>query len=139
MYAARLIIHKTENRIAVSFDKKAELINRFKKLAGARWSASLKTWHLPDTKEYRRQFGLSPFENEILSEDNIAKVAYFKRWLLGNRYSDNTIKTYLEVVYIFLNYFKDKKVEAITNDDIILFNNDYILKRQLSDHTKINL
>jgi len=132
MYAARLIIHKTENRIAVSFDKKAELINRFKKLAGARWSASLKTWHLPDTKEYRRQFGLSPFENEILSEDNIAKVAYFKRWLLGNRYSDNTIKTYLEVVYIFLNYFKDKKVEAITNDDIILFNNDYILKRQLS-------
>jgi len=31
-----------------------------------------------------------------------------------------------------LNYFKDKKVEAITNDDIILFNNDYILKRQLS-------
>jgi integrase/recombinase XerD len=42
MYAARLIIHKTENRIAVSFDKKAELINRFKKLAGARWSSSLK-------------------------------------------------------------------------------------------------
>ena len=47
-WTAKTIRHKGEQRIAVYFEKNADLITRIKKLAGSRWSQSLKVWHLPD-------------------------------------------------------------------------------------------
>ena len=42
MYNARIIYHKGPAQIAVDFENKTELIQRFKKLrGGARWSAAL--------------------------------------------------------------------------------------------------
>lgn len=55
-YTAKQIEHKGEKRIAVYFANDAALIARFKKLDGARWSATLKTWHLPDTEANRKLF-----------------------------------------------------------------------------------
>ena len=57
-WQARIVTHKKEKRVAVYFEKDPELIGRIKKLEGVRWSATLKAWHLPDTAEYRRKFGL---------------------------------------------------------------------------------
>ena len=71
MYTAKTIIHKGQKRIAVSFEKNAELIARFKQLKGARWSASLKVWHLPDTVEYRKRFGIEP---EKVSKEVLLKI-----------------------------------------------------------------
>lgn len=59
MYSAKRIKHNNQKRIAVYFENKAELIARFKKMEGARWSNTLKVWHLPDTEEYRIRFNLS--------------------------------------------------------------------------------
>ena len=50
----------------------------------------------------------------------------------SKRYSPSTIQTYSEALKIFLQYFYQKEIEEITNDDVILFNNEYILKRNLS-------
>ncbi|MEI8137536.1 MAG: site-specific integrase [Bacteroidota bacterium] len=68
MYTVKQIIHKGQNRIAVGFANKPELIERFKKLAGKQWSQSLKTWHLPDTKENRDRFGIKP-ENKTTEKE----------------------------------------------------------------------
>ena len=62
MYKAEPILHKGQKRIAVYFERKPELIARFKKLKGAQWSATLKVWHLPDIITYRKQFGLEEKE-----------------------------------------------------------------------------
>ncbi len=132
MYKAKLINHRDQQRIAVSFDNKKELIQRFKQLEGARWSSTLKVWHLPDTKGYRKQFGISTYFNELISQKTIQKLEYFEAWLRSKRYGESTIKTYTDVTHVFLTYFKDKTVENITNDDVVLFNNEYILKRKLS-------
>ena len=51
---AQIVSHKKEKRIAVYFEKDAELIGRIKKLEGARWSATLKAWHLPNNEVYRK-------------------------------------------------------------------------------------
>ena len=59
MYKAKLIEHKGKQRIAVYFANKPDLIERFKKLGGAQWSATLKCWHLPDTIENREKFKLA--------------------------------------------------------------------------------
>lgn len=130
MYIAQLITHKGQKRIAVAFEKKQELIERFKKLNGAKWSATLKTWHLPDTEEYRRKFKL-PVQKK-LSVETQQQITKFVRWLRSKRYSESTIKTYTEAIRIFLQFFSEKQLTAIENEDIILFNNEYILKNNLS-------
>jgi len=53
-------------------------------------------------------------------------------WMKSRRYSDSTIKTYMDVLRVFFNYFPDKRTDEITNQDIIVFNNEYILKNELS-------
>ncbi len=132
MYNAKLIKHKGENRIAVSFEKKAELIARFKKLEGAKWSATLNVWHLPDTETYRKRFKISAVKDTLLNDEAIAKIAKFIQWLRSKRYSENTIKTYSEALRIFLKFYHNKPLQEITNEDIITYNNEYILKNKLS-------
>src|SRR5690606_35376165 len=130
MYTATRILHKGEKRIAVSFEKNTELIERFKKLEGAKWSASLKTWHLPDTEEYRLKFKLS--ERRELSTEREQEIEKYIKWLRSKRYSENTVKTYTEAIRIFLQFFSEKQLAEIGNEDIIFFKNDYTLKNKLS-------
>ena len=59
MYEAKQIVHKGQKRISVKFANKPELIERFRKLGGAQWSATLKCWHIPDTIENREKFKLA--------------------------------------------------------------------------------
>lgn len=129
-YSAKLIKHRGENRISVAFAHDKELIERFKKLEGAKWSATLKTWHLPDTNEYRKRFKI-PLETKlpVLVQQQIEK---FVKWLRSKRYSGSTIKTYTESIRVFLQFFPEKNLNDIVNEDMIVFNNDYILKNKLS-------
>ena len=130
IWEAKIVKHKGESRIAVYFEKNAEWIARVKKLEGVRWSSSLKAWHLPDNEANRLRFKLDlPI---VLSEIHLQKIAQFKRWLSSKRYSENTIKTYTDALKTFLKYYHNKPIEQITNEDIIAFNNDYILKNKLS-------
>ena len=130
MYKAKLITHKGQKRIAVSFEKKTELITRFKKLDGAKWSATLQTWHLPDTKTYRQKFKLPP--EKRLSVEAQQQIEKFINWLRSKRYSENSIKTYIDAIRVFLYFFPEKPLNEIENEDIIIFNNEYILKNKLS-------
>jgi integrase/recombinase XerD len=52
--------------------------------------------------------------------------------MLSKRYSPNTINTYCEALKSFLIFCNTKAVRDITNDDVILYNNNYILKNNLS-------
>ena len=67
-----------------------------------------------------------------LTPEIIAKVEAYKRWLRSRRYSDSTIKTYSEALLSFLKFYSNKPVAEITNNDVIVFNNDFILKHKLS-------
>ena len=129
-WRAEPIKHRGENRIAVYFEKNAEWIARIKKLENVKWSATLKAWHLPDNDENRKRFKLDPTLN--LSEEQALKIAEFIRWLKSKRYSESTIKTYSQAIKTFLLYYSNKAISDITNNDLIKFNNDYILKKNLS-------
>ncbi|MEO8240398.1 MAG: site-specific tyrosine recombinase/integron integrase [Flavobacterium sp.] len=56
----------------------------------------------------------------------------FKQWLSSKRYSNRTIITYSEALKSFLVFYREKPIAAIINEDIIRFNNEYILKNNLS-------
>lgn len=49
----KLVNHRGENRIAIDFAYNANLHQRIKKAPGARWSQTMKCWHMPDTEENR--------------------------------------------------------------------------------------
>ncbi len=60
------------------------------------------------------------------------KLKKFETWLLSKRYSQSTIKTYTDVVSVFLRFFTEKQIDQITNEDVIEFNYHYILKNNYS-------
>jgi integrase/recombinase XerD len=129
-WKAYILKHHKESRIAVVFEKNAELIARIKKLEGVRWSPSLGVWHLPDTPAYRERFGIAPVV--VLNENHKQSILKFERWLRSRRYSENTVKVYAEALKSFLLFYNDKKTEEIQTDDVVRFNNEYILKNNLS-------
>ena len=131
-WSAKTITHKNQKRIAVYFDKNQDLIARIKKIEGARWSQSLLTWHLPDTIENRNRFSIIPLENTIPSSEGLAQIEKFIQFLASKRYSTSTIKTYSEGLRSFLLFYREKAIADITNEDVILYNNQYILKNNLS-------
>ena len=48
---ASSIIHKNEKRIKVEFPNSKESTQLIKEITGAKWSATMKSWHIPYTKE----------------------------------------------------------------------------------------
>ncbi|MFZ1337217.1 MAG: site-specific tyrosine recombinase/integron integrase [Saprospiraceae bacterium] len=131
-WSAQPIKHHKERRIAITFEKKQEYADRIKKLEGIRWSSSLRLWHLPDTDENRIRFKIPLEIIYSPSPESVSALKTFESYLLSRRYSPNTIKTYMEALKVFFRYFSEKDIRTIDNNDIILFNNDYILKKNLS-------
>ena len=131
-WEAKIVTHRKESRIAVYFEKNNELIARIKKLEGSRWSQSLGVWHLPDNETNRVLFKLTLLSESLPSEEGKAAIIQFIQWLRSKRYSESTIKTYTEALKSFLVFYKEKPIAAITNEDVVLYNNNYILKNNLS-------
>ena len=131
-WKAELITHRKEKRIAVYFEKDAALISRIKALEGSRWSQTLKLWHLPDTDENRKRFKLPLVADTLPSNEGIIQIAKFKQWLRSKRYSESTIVTYSEALKSFLVFCNNKAIADISNEDVIVYNNEYILKSGLS-------
>lgn len=131
-WAAKIITYKKQQRISVIFDNTTDANARIKKLGDARWSAALDCWHLPDTEENRQVFKL-PNASELLPNIEIIKaIENFQRWLRFKRYSKNTIKTYSDALKSFLVFCRSKNIHEISNEDVIIYNNEYILKNKLS-------
>lgn len=83
-------------------------------------------WLAPAVKEKKA------VQHEPLTEVHSALVDKFTQYLRSKRYSSNTTKTYTDALRTFLRFYSNKMTEHITTDDIIYFNNEYILKNRLS-------
>jgi integrase/recombinase XerD len=131
-WSAKIVQHHTKQRIAVYFEKNIQLIARIKQFEGARWSQTLMAWHIPDTEENRIRFKINPLSHSLPSAEGIAYIEKFKQWLRSKRYSESTLGTYSEALKSFLVFYREKPVAQITNEDVIAYNNEYIIKNNLS-------
>lgn len=85
-----------------------------------------------ESVEYKRSH-LRPSDFlEPLDDIKSNEIVRFEHYLQSKRYSSNTIKVYAETLRVFLRYFTNKAIEEISNEDLIAFNNDYILKNNFS-------
>jgi len=135
-------LYQGERVILIRFAYDTELIKKVKKIRGIRWSPDLKAWYIPDSDEYRGMLEASfpDFKNEtgmqkaegLSKDDTLAQIEKFTQWLRSKRYSENTVKTYTEALRVFLQFFSDRALNTIGNEDIVIFNNEYILKKKLS-------
>ncbi len=103
--------------ILAHFKDKAEFIFQEKSLESVEYKKSL----------LRPIHFLEPL-NELKKE----AIQTFIRYLNSKRYSSNTIKVYSDSMSTFLRYFSMKDISDISNDDLIDFNNNYILKNNFS-------
>jgi integrase/recombinase XerD len=117
-------------RIQIKFGYDAALIAEVKKLEDARWSREYRAWHVADTPGNRDALGM--LREQPLPAEKSEKIGAFRRWLRSKRYSGNTIDTYADALRTFLLFYADKPLTEIGNEDVIAFNNDYILERKLS-------
>lgn len=131
-WKAEIISHKSEKRIAVYFEKSPLLISRIMEVEGSKWSQTKKIWHVPNTEENRIRFKIGVYAPKTPNAETIAEIEKLRRWMASKRYSDNTIKSYTEALRSFLVYFQDTASYNISNDDVITYNNDYILRNNLS-------
>lgn len=129
---SKVITHKGEKRIAVFFGKDDVLIDRIKRINGSRWSQSRKVWHVPDTDENREIFGLALIVDFLPNPEGILSLETFRNWLRSKRYSENTIKSYIDAMKSFLVFHNSKALADLTSDDVIRYNNEYVLKNNLS-------
>jgi len=146
-------IHKGEEVVLLQFPYDTALSDEARKIKNIRWSRTLKGWYAPYSiavlneikiifetvsiidasllKEKVKAFNADP-KNKVLSKDVLLKIEKFKDWMRSKRYSDSTIGTYTDALKTFLKYFHTKAINEISNDDVIEFNNKYILANKLS-------
>ena len=159
--AIESVNHKGKLRVCLKFEKDDEILRLLKNsFQDLKWSASLQCWHIPYSHQVKANLfhvcrgnfwvecsNFKPFKLEStknvyvqakyilpeLSSEVEVKIVSYKNYLLAKRYSDNTIESYLETLKRFLRFHSTKSLGEINNDDIIDFNNNYILKNGLSE------
>ena len=148
--------HKGKQILLLKFPFDRQLIETTKQLPNASWSRTHNSWHTAYSIEVLHQVKkifadkaiidasvlkekLAQLKNttaavkEIkLSEEAANGVKKFKQWLRSRRYSDSTIGTYTDALQSFLKFHHNKPINEITNDDVIKYNNEFILKYNLS-------
>ncbi len=145
-------LHKGIRRIKVIFAYDSAIIAGIRVIEGCKWSKTLGCWHLPYTDSsiealcrMQKDLDLSILEIEDLknerrsryfdkelSDDKLELVKSFRHYMEVLRYSERTIQTYVEAIRTFLSYFREKRVEAITADDVRDFNFTYVIGNKFS-------
>lgn len=147
------LFHRNHQQIGIYFHYRKDIIERLHKI-GATFSKTNRCWYMLEEKG-RLEFlikslrdlaevDFSAFASQLkdiprdpvryetvpaLHKDDYEK---FENQLDARRYAENTVRTYLSMVKIFLNWFADVPVDAISNDDVNSFLSDFLVGRGYS-------
>lgn len=129
---------------------------------GMRWSQTKKSWYITDesarevvSKLYRalrgkvwldytalelKKTGITKRVDKSGAESSLsaltgeqkASLQKFESYLTSGRYSASTIKTYTDILHVFFRFLEGKSPAEIENEDLLRFNNEYIIKKGYS-------
>ncbi len=155
------LVHKENPRVFLRFEKDAEAGNLVRNFLNGKWSATQCAWHIAyeervfekvcdlfykyDVRVFLKNEyqDITPISHQkqsaktasvlpSLSTEAAAKLKEFDMWMKARRYSENTVHTYTNALSVFLNFYNTKAICEINNDDIIKFNNEFILVNKFS-------
>jgi len=154
-----MIIKVSQKKIIIKLPKIETDIEFIRTFEYVCWDKKNCVWQIPNNGKnlelLKKYFGERVVKIEILDEaakksaavanhqinfeqlpelnENIEKeILDYKQWMEQKRYSLNTISSYSEALTIFFRYYYKKKVDEIVNQDIIDFNINYIIRKELS-------
>jgi integrase/recombinase XerD len=135
-----LVKHDNQERIALHFPNTIAINQLVRSITGARWSRTLKAWHIAANDTHRKMCLLPSNDsnsnainnNQQISEPTKELLSKYTNWMEVKRYSPNTIESYTNALLVFFSYHHKKEVTQITNQDVMEFNTQYILKKKLS-------
>lgn len=88
----------------------------------------VKKSEVPNVLQEIRQVEGGEVRDRILGKASMEGVDHVRKHLEGKRYSKRTIASYTAHLELFFKYFHDKDPDEITESDITLFIENYILK-----------
>ena len=125
--------------IKLLFDYNKDIVSDIRTIHGVRWSRSMNCWYIADQPQKitaLQNLGIKiehrSESNATVKDENSELLIRFSDFMKAKRYSENTINSYVECLRIFFNYHNKKHYLEIDNNDVTLFNRDYILKQKLS-------
>ncbi len=140
------------SKIRIWIKKNEADIDFLKSFKYSRWSPNDFCWTIPNYDDnllvIRLHFGnrivsitefkdVKPVSSKVFAPLEIPKeintyTFRLSQWMEHKRYSQSSIKSYIEALRIFLAYTYPKPVEELENSDMIDFANNYIIPRNLS-------
>lgn len=143
------LIHRDLFRLAIFFPYDPAVKNKVRSIAGCRYSKTLRCWHLPLTQEsydkikalgidYRwRRKPEKVIEND--SQGYIAIDDYwkerldkFQEYLYQQRYSEQSIKSYMMILRIFFAWWGERSIYELTIEALQRFNYKYFIEGNYS-------
>jgi site-specific recombinase XerD len=117
--------HRKQSKLLIKFEYNHVLIVLVRKLKGALWSATLKSWTLGDTAENLALITLLLKGKAVINSEHLNKKNFYKDQLNENQ------KTLLNAFFLYL---RGKRYRKSTIDTYVFFVADFI-----AFHTKIDL
>jgi integrase/recombinase XerD len=143
--------------IFLEFEKDSTIISAVNSITASKWSHAHEKWYIPAKdfnlsvvfsalKEFafvdyrglnhpireaikKKEIEICKSEPTTHIEDGLNKL---RLWMTHKRYSDSSIKSYLDATKSFLKFVSPKPWHEIGNQDMVDFVNDYVIKRNLS-------
>ena len=129
---AKQVHYNGKEWYAISFSPRRPVMLQIKKIRSAFWDSKNKRWMVPATQKngdrLREIFGLPP---RIKSGIEL-ELLRFAQFLQAQRYSESTLRSYVQGLSLFLRYFEGKNPADITNRDVLQFFQEYGYKGKKS-------
>ena len=134
-------LHRNQPIIKVDFDFDKDLIALVKVQKGVRWSQTLRSWYFPK-KEFRLNTFYHALKGSVYidysslkthdiprkSKKSAKKTTHglqvpkgYREQLILKRYSQNTIKTYYSCFLKFMDFYRDKSIDLLSEENIKSF------------------
>jgi len=152
------ILHNNQEQVKIDFEYNFEVKEYVKQFPLVKWNNTHGTYYIPFSKtnvnnlykhlrakQHVVDYSLLLEEGNknkekpnadknlnALKEDYFEPIKGFVKWMHQKRYSLNTIQTYESMLIVFFKFHNTKRIEDITNADLIDFNTNYILANNYS-------
>lgn len=146
--------HKDADVVFFETPNVPSIISAMRKLKCAKWSQTNGKWYIPEKEfklssvffvlkeiawiEYSNLNTKNVEEKEVVKHNNpisgeiVESLEKLRLWMTHKRYSDSSIKSYLEGTKAFLQFVYPKPLNEVNNDDMVRFVNEYIIRKELS-------
>jgi integrase/recombinase XerD len=151
------LFHNGEKQIKLDFFPENKIINSVKTISGIKWSKTHRCWyifnnpqnlkilfktlkgiaefeckHFFNNSHFNKLENISKFNETHLSKKIPCPVEYIEKLKL-KRYSENTIRTYKYMFIDFINFFPDKNIDEISENDIKKYQLHLVRNRNVSE------